>query len=176
MYLKFRGKAVDESIREDFVFAFTEGDWSEFREYGDREGSEEPCVMSQNAMHPTHGLYPYQAAYWLKTGKVPPKRKVLCHRCRNVRNTKETRCCTVSHMLIKTQSEDRSRSKDHKAIIKKANRKMKMEPGPLRTAMKIGDDCKHRGSDGKECCIVSYGERADTSDSVTKYVLCTDRS
>lgn len=172
MYRKFRSrKKLDDSVREDFIYAFTKGEWRHVIEYGDRDGSEEPCVMSKNPLEPIHGLLPYQAAYWLFYGKVPPKGKCISHRCRNQKNTTSTRCCNPMHMLIRSQKENRSRTDDHKAIIQKANSLKQTQPGPLRGAVKIGDDCKHKGPDGKECCIISYGENESATDSVPKYVL-----
>ena len=171
MYRQLRKKVVHSSIIEDLVYAFTDGAWSKVLEYGDREGSVEPCIMSQNPHFPIHGVVPYQGAYYLYHGVVPEVGQCISHRCRNQRNTTSTRCCNPTHMFIRNQRENRKRSQCHKAIVKEANRKKQLESDPLCGAVDIGKDCSHQGSDGKEFCIISYGVREDVSDSVSKYVL-----
>lgn len=174
MYQQFRIKVPSEleSFRDDFIAAFTapHGIWSSVKEYGDRNGAEDPCIMIQNADTTIHGLLPYQAAYWLCYGEVPPKGKCISHRCRNQKNRKSTKCCTPSHMLIRDQKDNNSRHHCHVAITQKANSKKQSQSDPLIGAITI-DECKHKGADGKECCLISYGFNDNATDSVLKYVL-----
>ena len=158
-------------MRRDLIREFTHGIWKSVQEFGSRDDdNDEPCVMCLNYKQARHGLLPYQAAYLLFYDKVPSKGECLSHRCRNVRNTTSTRCCTVSHMLIKNQKENRSRFKDHAAIIKKANSKQASQSEPMFGAQKV-DNCSHKGPDGKEYCIVNFFQNTNVSDSVPKYVL-----
>ena len=170
-YEKYRNKELSESVRLALIREFTHGSWSSVQEFGDRNNKDdEPCVMCLNSKVMRYGLFPYQAAYLLFYGTVPPKGNCISHRCRNARNKKSTRCCTVSHMLIKTQKENRSRFKDHEKIKTKAKSMMQSQSDQLVGPVKI-DTCKHKGPKGNEYCLINYCENKQASDSVQKYIL-----
>ena len=160
-------------MRADLEWEFEFGEWRLVFEYGDRDGSEEPCVMVQNPYYKRHGLLAYQAALVLHLGEATPIGSYISHRCRSIR-CKGTACCTVSHMLV-MDSEDDDEKKDnserrdcHKLITIKANKmKQKQPKGSVKGAIKIGDQCPHKDNP----CFISYGLNETDTDSVEIYVL-----
>ncbi len=158
------------TIESQYNDAFLTGDWRFVREYGIRDGSVEPCVKQKNNNNPVNGKQAYQGAYWLKHGRFPDG--CISHRCANDKNTKDTLCCTVSHMLARDQDDNLSRQACHRLIRALAHR-LAQTDGPLRGIVTIAS-CPHKGPNGDEYCFICYGENTKATDSVARYVLPID--